>query len=226
MSGRRRTRTHSELDKFYWAPKNDHQRQARTGILEKEVSFLVGPPGVGKTHTALYTAFELLDNKKSKIHKVILSKPIIGAGEDLGYLPGFAEEKLSPYLISFYDLIEKSGHPRSQEWLEPDNGVVEILPTSLMLGITVENTVLILDDSQNLTPLQYQLILTRLGETGKIIFCGDEKQLYIKKGNSGLEDAVSKFQHSKYVNVVRFDVEDICRSGFVREVIEAYLTSN
>ena len=152
--------------------------------------------------------------------RVIVTRPAVEAGEQLGYLPGELEEKYEPYIRPFRDVMnERLGRGMVDYMMKCER--IEAAPLAFLRGRTFKNAFVILDEAQNTTPLQMKLFLTRIGENCKIVVNGDESQCDIK-GESGLTDAVKRLSWIPSVKVVRFGIEDVVRSGLVAEVLQAY----
>ena len=182
------------------------------------ITFGIGPAGTGKTYVAAGYAADQLRN--GEIEKIIITRPGVEAGESFGFLPGELEEKYAPYIEPFRDVLnERLG--KSQVDYFMSHGRIIASPLSFMRGKTFKDCVVILDEAQNTTPTQIKLFLTRIGQNCKVIVDGDIDQKDIS-GLSGLEDAVKRLKRVPSVRVVEFEVEDIVRSGIVRDIIEAY----
>jgi phosphate starvation-inducible PhoH-like protein len=200
-------------------PKTEHQRVYASSMRRAgSVVFGLGPAGTGKTYVAGCLAAEaLLDNR---VEKIILTRPAVEAGgENLGFLPGEKEQKFDPYFDPFRDVLEERLGRSFVEYLIKD-GRIKCEPFAYMRGKTFRNAFVILDEAQNATVEQFKLFLTRMGEGATVVINGDETQADIKK--SGLMETAARLQHIPVVKVVAFRKQDIVRSGFVQEVIEAF----
>lgn len=156
----------------------------------------------------------------SKFNKIYLAKPYVTADEDIGFLPGGVEEKLDPFLMSFYLNLEKIIGPQQVLKLKR-NRIIEIVPIAYIRGVTFSNCIVILDEAQNATPSQIKMFLTRLGDDCKFIIAGDLKQSDLEK-ESGLGDAINRFNGIKGVGLVKFTKEDVVRHHLVRTILERY----
>ena len=194
--------------------------QAKYGksIEDNVITFGVGPAGTGKSYVAIAMACDMLKDKQ--IDKIVITRPAVEAGENFGFLPGEIEEKYAPYLDPFRDIMNERLGKSHVEYLIKHKRI-EAKPLAFMRGITLKNCWAILDEAQNTSPSQMKLFLTRIGENCKVIVDGDCEQKDIKT-ISGLSDAINRFQNTRKVGIVEFGVEDIVRSGIVRDVIRAY----
>jgi len=187
-------------------------------ILDNIITFGIGPAGTGKSYVAAGLAADMLREKK--IDRIILTRPGVEAGEKFGFIPGELEEKYAPYIEPFRDILnERLG--RSQVDYLIKHKRICAMPLAFMRGRTFKNCWAILDEAQNTTPGQMKLFLTRIGNNCKVIIDGDLEQKDIPT-QSGLADAVNRLKHTKKVGLVEFTVEDIVRSGIVKDIIRAY----
>lgn len=183
------------------------------------ITFGTGPAGTGKTFLCGAVAAAALANGET--NKIIITRPMVEADEDPGYLPGTAEEKFAPYFRPFKDVLDERLGASHVEYLIK-RGRIEIAPFAYMRGRTFKNCWVILDEAQNTTPSQMKLFLTRLGENCNVVINGDLKQKDIK-GKSGLQDAIDVLQgHTVNMGFCNFSEEDIVRSAIVQEIVEAY----
>lgn len=189
-----------------------------TAIDSNIITIGIGPAGTGKTYLAGAYAADLLRN--GDIEKIIITRPLVEAGEKIGTLPGELDDKYKPFIEPFIDVLEER-LGKSQVKYFMSHGQIVASPMSFMRGKSFKNCLVILDEAQNATPVQMKLFLTRIGENCKVIVDGDieQKDIY---GKSGLLDAVERLNKVPAVRVVRFGIEDIVRSGIVRDIIEAY----
>ena len=185
-----------------------------------DLLFAIGPAGSGKTYTAIALAVRAFKNKEVK--RIILTRPAVEAGENLGFLPGDLKEKLDPYLRPLYDALMDMIHPRKLADLLED-GIIEIAPLAYMRGRTLDNAFVILDEAQNTTVNQLKMFLTRMGKNAKFIVTGDVTQIDLRpKNKSGLVQALKILQNIKGISIVTFDKRDIIRHHLVKYIVDAY----
>lgn len=200
-------------------PKSERQKEALDVIAENDITFLLGPAGSSKTHTAVYCAVREMEEQNNIgrriIRKIVITRPIVEAGEKLGALPGEVDEKVHPYMLPIYDCLAKM--ITGSEKFIADH--IEIAPLAFMRGRNLENCVAILDEAQNCTIGQIKLFLTRLGHGGKMIITGDTDQSDIGKA-SGLRAWADNLKSVKGIGFVEFTEEDIIRHPLVREVLK------
>ena len=191
-----------------------------TAILENVITFGIGPAGTGKSYVVAGLAADMLREKK--IDRILLTRPGVEAGEKFGFIPGELEEKYAPYIEPFRDIFnERLG--RSQVDYLIKHKRICAMPLAFMRGRTFKNCWAILDEAQNTTPGQMKLFLTRIGDNCKVIIDGDIEQKDITT-QSGLSDAVNKLKNTRKVGIVEFTVEDVVRSGIVKDILRAYST--
>ena len=185
-----------------------------------DILFAIGPAGTGKTYTAVAIAVRALKNKEIK--RIILARPAVEAGENLGFLPGDLKEKIDPYLRPLYDALDDM-IPAEKLKQYIDSRVIEIAPMAFMRGRTLDNAYVILDEAQNATELQLKMFLTRMGPHAKFIITGDITQIDLpKQQHSGLPSAVDRLKDIKGISVIQLTIEDVVRHRLVREIIKAY----
>jgi phosphate starvation-inducible PhoH-like protein len=201
-------------------PRSKSQSLYLKGMAAHDLAFAVGPAGTGKTYLAMAWAMrELLAKSKRRL---ILTRPVVEAGENLGFLPGDLAQKISPYLRPLYDAMEALVPFETVRRLE-ESRAIEIAPLAYMRGRNLSNCVVILDEAQNTTKEQMKMFLTRLGENSKAIVTGDVTQIDLpRKGESGLVHALQLLSRVEEVFVCRLDARDVVRSALVRQIIEAY----
>jgi len=201
-------------------PRGNNQRSYIESINQNDINFGIGPAGTGKTYLAVASAVDAL--LKEKVDRIILMRPAVEAGEKLGFLPGDLSQKVDPYLRPLYDaLYEMLGIERTEKYLE--KGVVEIAPLAYMRGRTLNNSFIIVDESQNTTKEQMKMILTRMGFGSYLLINGDLTQIDLPKNiESGLAHAVRVVNDTEDIGVVNFDSKDIVRHPLVRKIIDAY----
>ena len=201
-------------------PRGNNQRSYIESINLNDINFGIGPAGTGKTYLAVASAVDAL--LKEKVDRIILMRPAVEAGEKLGFLPGDLSQKVDPYLRPLYDaLYEMLGIERTEKYLE--KGIVEIAPLAYMRGRTLNNSFIIVDESQNTTKEQMKMILTRMGFGSYLLINGDLTQIDLPKNiESGLAHAVRVVNDTEDIGVVNFDSKDIVRHPLVRKIIDAY----
>lgn len=204
------------------AARNEAQAHYLNAIESKSLIFATGEAGCGKTWISAAKAAEALIHKD--VERIIVTRPVLQADEDLGFLPGDISEKFAPYFRPVYDvLVRRLGASFMQYCLRPEIGKVEIAPFAYMRGRTFENAVVILDEAQNVTAAQMKMFLTRLGENVTVIVNGDITQCDLPSGvKSGLSDALSRFEEDEMIGVVRFTKEDCVRSALCQRTLSAY----
>jgi phosphate starvation-inducible PhoH-like protein len=187
---------------------------------EKEAVFGIGPAGTGKTYLAVAQAVALFEQEK--IERIILSRPAVEAGENLGFLPGDLKEKVDPYLRPLYDaLYDTMGSEKAEKRILSKD--IEIAPLAFMRGRTLSNAFVILDEAQNTTSMQMKMFLTRLGEGSRMVITGDPSQIDLPRGEtSGLLEAIEILKPVPEVGVIRFNSKDVVRSALVSKIVTAY----
>ena len=189
-------------------------------MIKNELVFGLGPAGTGKTYLAVALAVSMM--LEGKIDKIILSRPAVEAGENLGFLPGDLKEKVDPYLRPLYDALYEM-LPAEQVDKKIAIGEIEIAPLAFMRGRTLSNSFVILDEAQNTTPMQMKMFLTRLGENSRMVVNGDLSQVDLPKGTiSGLRDALETLKGVSNISSVRFSATDVVRHGLVAKIVKAY----
>jgi phosphate starvation-inducible PhoH-like protein len=197
-----------------------NQRKLTEESLKSDLVFAIGPAGTGKTYTAIALAVRALKNREIK--KIILSRPAVEAGENLGFLPGDLKEKIDPYLQPLYDALQDMIPPRKLEDFIRD-GIIQIAPLAFMRGRTLSNAFVILDEAQNTTVNQLKMFLTRMGLNARFIITGDITQIDLpRRSNSGLLFALKILKNIESISVVEFNKKDIVRHRLVRDIVEAY----
>ena len=200
-------------------PKTLGQKRYVDAIRNNSITFGVGPAGTGKTYLAMASAIAALRNKE--VRRLVFTRPVVEAGENLGFLPGTLEEKIDPYIRplfdALYDMLE-----REQADALLENGVIEVAPLAFMRGRTFNDSFLILDEAQNTTPGQMKLFLTRLGFRSKMVVTGDDTQLDLPRGVSGLKGIEQILGGVEDIAFCRFDDVDVVRNSLVARIVEAY----
>jgi phosphate starvation-inducible PhoH-like protein len=201
-------------------PKTLQQIQYLKSMQQKDMVFAVGPAGTGKTYLAVLYALKCL--KENSVQRLILTRPAVEAGENLGFLPGDLREKLAPYLQPLYDaLYDIVGKDQVEEWI--DKKVVEIAPLAYMRGRTLSNAFVILDEAQNTTEKQMKMFLTRLGYDAKMVITGDLTQVDLPgHAKSGLAKAISIVKKIKGIDVIEFEKTDSIRHPLVQSILSRY----
>jgi phosphate starvation-inducible protein PhoH and related proteins len=201
-------------------PKTPTQLDYFNSILNNEIVFAIGPAGTGKTYLAVAFAISALQNKQ--VNKVVLARPAVEAGENLGFLPGNLSEKIDPYLKPLLDALDDMlPSDKLQNYLEKN--IIEIIPLAYMRGRTLNNSFVILDEAQNATTIQMKMFLTRLGANSRAIVNGDITQIDLpKKSNSGLVQVDKILQGIEGISFVYFKKSDVVRHKLVKEIINAY----
>lgn len=185
-----------------------------------DLVFALGPAGTGKTYTAVALAVRALKNKEVK--KIIITRPAVEAGENLGFLPGDLKEKIDPYLRPIYDALDDMVPAEKLKFYQ-ENRIIEIAPLAYMRGRTLQNAFILLDEAQNTTPMQIKMFLTRMGPDSKVIITGDVTQIDLPKNQrSGLVEAYEVLKDIKGIGFVELDAADVVRHRLVREIIQAY----
>jgi phosphate starvation-inducible PhoH-like protein len=200
--------------------KTENQRKMIGNIVKNDMLFAVGPAGTGKTYTAVALAVKALKNKEVK--RIILTRPAVEAGENLGFLPGDLKEKLDPYMQPLYDALnDMVPTEKLNQYLE--NRTIQIAPLAFMRGRTLDNAFVILDEAQNTTESQMKMFLTRMGANAKFIITGDATQVDLpSKQPSGLLQALRILKKVEGISIVELDNTDVIRHRLVRAIIEKY----
>lgn len=209
---------HTPLKKV--VPRSQRQHTYVNALRSSALVFGVGPAGTGKTYLATAMALSMLHAKEVK--RIILTRPVVEAGENLGFLPGTLEEKVDPYLRPFFDAMnELVGPERTQEMMEKK--IIEIAPLAYMRGRTLSHAFVMLDEAQNTTVAQMKMFLTRMGEGSRLVVSGDPTQIDLKRGVvSGLKDALRVLEGIKGIEVVHFTEVDVVRHEMVSRIVQAY----
>ncbi|NMM51512.1 PhoH family protein [Paenibacillus aquistagni] len=196
------------------------QRHYVSTIKKKDIVFGIGPAGTGKTYLAVVLAVAAL--KESAVKRIVLTRPAVEAGENLGFLPGDLQEKVDPYLRPLYDaLYDVMGPDQTAKALE--RGLIEIAPLAYMRGRTLDDAFIILDEAQNTTPEQMKMFLTRLGFGSKMVITGDVTQIDLPRGkSSGLVESARILKDIEEIGMVHFAEQDVVRHSLVQKIIMAY----
>lgn len=200
-------------------PKTAGQKRYCDAIRANTITFGIGPAGTGKTYLAMALAIAAL--KRKEVGRIILSRPVVEAGENLGFLPGTLTEKVDPYVRPLYDaLFDMTDMEKGSDLLE--RGIIEIAPLAFMRGRTFNDAFLILDEAQNTTPEQMKMFLTRLGFNSKMVITGDATQLDLPRGVSGLRDVRRILDGIDDVAFCEFTGGDVVRHSLVAKIVAAY----
>ena len=200
--------------------RTEKQKKYINSLFNNNIIFSLGPAGTGKTFLAVAVAVNQLIS--GKVNKIILSRPAVEAGENLGFLTGDLKEKIDPYLIPLYDsLSELIGFEKMQKKIE--DGTVEIAPLAFMRGRTLKDSFVILDEAQNATDTQIKMFLTRLGKNTTMVVNGDPSQIDLPASkSSGLLKSINILDDIKEIKITRFDSNDVQRHPLVSKIIDAY----
>ena len=200
--------------------KTSNQKKIVTLIKTNDLVFVIGPAGTGKTYVSVALALKALKDKSIK--KIIITRPVVEAGENLGFLPGDLQEKIEPYLRPIYDALQDM-LPINKIKKYIENKTIEIAPIAYMRGRTLKNAFVLLDEAQNTTPSQLKMFLTRLGPNSKMIVTGDISQIdLIKNQKSGLKDAIKRFKNINGIEFTSLDNTDVLRHSLVKKILEKY----
>jgi len=192
--------------------------------VSSEITICSGPAGVGKSYITMKAAIDLLSDPLTPYEKIIIVRPAVEAEEKLGSLPGNVEEKLDPYIFPSYYLLNKIIGKETREKLK-DLEVIEVFALAFMRGMNIDNSILIFEESQNATPSQMKLLLTRIGFNSKFFISGDVEQSdrYKNKTHSGLWDAIEKFRDDQNVSTFEFkNKNDIVRNPLISKILQKY----
>ncbi len=202
--------------------KTPNQQKMVDFIQKNDMIFAVGPAGTGKTYTAVALAVKAL--KEKEVRRIILTRPAVESGENLGFLPGDIKEKLDPYMQPLYDALrDMIPHEKLESYLE--KGVIQIAPLAFMRGRTLDEAFVILDEAQNTTHSQMKMFLTRMGKSAKFIINGDPEQIDLpRKQGSGLIESIRILENVKGIKIVKLDESDVIRHKLVKDIIAAYKT--
>ncbi|MAP81487.1 MAG: phosphate starvation-inducible protein PhoH [Aequorivita sp.] len=197
-----------------------NQRKLVALMEKNDMVFAVGPAGTGKTYTGIALAVRAL--KEKSVKRIILTRPAVEAGENLGFLPGDLKEKLDPYMQPLYDALRDMIPPEKLA-SHIENGIIQIAPLAFMRGRTLDNAFVVLDEAQNTTHAQMKMFLTRMGKNAKFMITGDPGQIDLpRRVISGLKEALLVLKDVKGVGMIYLDDKDVIRHRLVKEVIAAY----
>ena len=192
-------------------------------LKNNQITICSGPAGVGKSYIAMKAAVDLLMDPNNSYEKLVIVRPAVEAEEKLGSLPGNLEEKLDPYIFPSYYLLNKIIGKEAREKLK-DAEIIEVFALAYMRGMNIDNTILIFEESQNSSPNQMKLLLTRIGFNSKFFISGDIEQTdrYKDKKHSGLYDAIQKFKNVSDIGVFEFSDEDVVRNPLISKILKKY----
>lgn len=197
-----------------------NQQRLVDSMVKNDMVFAVGPAGTGKTYTGVALAVKAL--KEKQVKRIILTRPAVEAGENLGFLPGDMKEKLDPYMQPLYDALRDMIPPQSLEDYIL-KGIIQIAPLAFMRGRTLDNAFVILDEAQNTTHSQMKMFLTRMGKNAKFMITGDPGQVDLpRRTTSGLKEALLILKNVEGVGILYLDDKDIVRHRLVKKIIDAY----
>lgn len=201
-------------------PKSANQQKLVEAVGEHDLVFALGPAGTGKTYISVAMAVKALKNREVK--KIIITRPAVEAGENLGFLPGDLKEKIDPYLRPIYDALMDMVPPEKFRYYQ-ENQVIEIAPLAYMRGRTLNHAFILLDEAQNTTPMQIKMFLTRMGPNSKVIVTGDMSQVDLPRNQqSGLVEAIKTLEKVKGIGIVHLTEKDVTRHRLVKEIVKAF----
>lgn len=205
---------------FAIRPKTANQTKLVESVQKNDLVFAIGPAGTGKTYISVAMAVRALKNREVK--KIIITRPAVEAGENLGFLPGDLKEKIDPYLRPIYDALDDMVPAEKLRYYE-ENRVIEIAPLAYMRGRTLNNAFILLDEAQNTTPMQIKMFLTRMGPNSKAIITGDMSQVDLpKKQKSGLIESTKVLKDIEGIGIIHLKGDDVVRHKLVKQIIAAY----
>ena len=200
--------------------RTNNQKKYLSNIKNNDVNFGIGPAGTGKTYLAVACAVAAME--QDVVRRLVLVRPAVEAGENLGFLPGDLKEKLDPYLQPLYDAL-RDMIPKEKLEFYLENRTIEIAPLAFMRGRTLDDAYVILDESQNTTTAQMKMFLTRMGENARFIITGDTSQIDLPKHQkSGLKEAITTLKGIKGIGFVELNGRDVIRHPLVKKIITAY----
>ena len=201
-------------------PRTKNQKALVKSVSKNDLVFAIGPAGTGKTYISVALAVRALKNKEVK--KIIITRPAVEAGENLGFLPGDLKEKIDPYLRPIHDALQDMIPTEKLKYYR-EHGVIEIAPLAYMRGRTLNNAYILLDEAQNTTPMQIKMFLTRMGPESKAIVTGDRSQIDLPtKQKSGLIEALDVLKDIKGIGFVTLTEGDVVRHKLVKDIVKAY----
>lgn len=205
-------------------PRTPNQYHIVKAVAHYDLTFIIGMAGTGKTYLSMALAIQAL--KRREVEKIIVTRPIVEAGESLGFLPGYLEEKTAPYLYPIYDALDDMISSEKRKYYQ-ETGVIEVVPLAYMRGRTLHNAFVVLDEAQNTTNKQMKMFLTRMGVHAKFVITGDPTQIDLPHTKqSGLLEAMDLLQSIPEIAFVYLQEEDIVRHRLIKSIIEAYDAKN
>ena len=201
----------------------EHQKEYYNILVSNQITICSGPAGVGKSYIAMKAAVDLLMESDNGYEKIIIVRPAVEAVEKLGALPGNLEEKLDPYIFPSYYLLNKIIGKDSREKLK-EAEIIEVFALAYMRGMNIDNSILIFEEAQNSTPNQMKLLLTRIGSNSKFFISGDLEQTdrYKDKKQSGLYDAITRFNYVNDIGIFEFNDKDVVRNPLISKILQKY----
>lgn len=199
---------------------NQKQKELKKAIEAKEITISIGPAGTGKTYLSLITALHLLKSQP-QYRKIVLIKSVTTIkGEELGFLPGTLQEKMEPYMWSYMGNLNKIFGDRATSKKLVESGVITIEPIAYVRGNTMDNSIVIIDETQNIDFHTFKTIITRIGKNSKMIFLGDVEQIDRRGKDSCLQKVFSKFKNEEFVGTVEFDAEECVRNPIIPKLLD------
>lgn len=210
-------------NKLNFKAKNKKQKDFFNLILDKEITICSGPAGTGKSYISIYHALKLLQEKNNPYDKILIYKPAIEVEEKYGFLPGSLEEKIMPYVESSIGIIDKIIGQTARQRLMTEE-IIEIKALAYIRGANIDNSILIMEEAQNMSPNQMKTLLTRIGENSKFIISGDidQSDRYYDISKSGLYDVINRLKDLKEIGMFEFGIEDIVRNPIISKILSYY----
>lgn len=206
----------------------ENQKNYYETLMNNQIVLCSGPAGTGKSYISMKAAIDLISDPQTPYEKIIIIRPVVEGGDSrLGSLPGSYEEKMEPYIIPSYYLLNKIIGKETREKLK-ESGFIEVLSISYLRGFNIDNSICIVEESQNTTPLEMKLILTRIGFNSKFFISGDIEQSdkFKDKEKSGLFDAIKRLNHVNDIGISSFTDDDVIRNPIIKEIIKRYEDRN